>query len=98
MFTVVSAVTGYILDSYAKFAGSAVAGVAFLENTFAAFLPLATQSMYRKLGFSWASSLLGFLALVLSFIPLVLQAKGRTIRRKSRFMAQAGYEDEDVQV
>lgn len=93
MFTIVSAVTGYILDSYAKYAGSAVAGVAFLENVFAAFLPLATQSMYRDLGFSWASSLLGFLALGLSFIPLVLQAKGKAIRARSKFIAEAGYED-----
>lgn len=92
MFTIVSAVTGYILDSYAKYAASAVAGIAFLENTFAAFLPLATQSMYRGLGFNWASSVLGFLGLVLSFIPLVLQVKGRGIRARSRFMEVAGYE------
>jgi hypothetical protein len=92
MFTVVTAVTGYILDCYAKYTGSAIAGVAFLENILAAFLPLATQSMYRKLGFSWASSLLGFLALGLSFIPLVLQAKGKAIRAKSKFIAEAGYE------
>lgn len=95
MFSVVSAVTGYILDSYAKYAASAVAGVAFLENFFAAFLPLATQSMYRNLGFNWASSLLGFLALALSFIPLVLQAKGKTIRAKSTFMREARYDDDD---
>lgn len=93
MFTVVTAVTGYILDCYTKYAASAIAGVAFLENTFAAFLPLATQSMYTNLGFNWASSLLGFAALALSFIPLVLQAYGRTIRAKSSFMAQAAYED-----
>ncbi|KAF2660124.1 MFS general substrate transporter [Lophiostoma macrostomum CBS 122681] len=93
MFTVVTAVTGYILDCYAKYTGSAIAGVAFLENIFAAFLPLATQSLYRDLGFSWASSLLGFLALALSFIPLVLQAKGKTIRAKSKFIALAGYEE-----
>lgn len=92
MATVVIAVTGYILDSYTKYAASAIAGVAFLENTFAAFLPLATQSMYRSLGFNWASSLLGFVALALSFIPLVLQAKGSDIRRKSTFMRQAAYE------
>jgi MFS family permease len=93
MATVVIAVTGYILDSYAKYAASAIAGVAFLENTFAAFLPLATQSMYRGLGFNWASSLLGFIALALSFIPLVLQAKGSSIRRKSTFIRQAAYEE-----
>ncbi|KAF2728606.1 multidrug transporter [Polyplosphaeria fusca] len=93
MFTVTSAVTGYILDSYAKYAASAIAGVAFLENTFAAFLPLATHSMYSKLGFNWASSILGFAALVLSFIPLVLQSYGRKIRESSEFIKEAGYEE-----
>lgn len=92
MFCATTAVTGYIMDAYAKYAASAIAGVAFLENLMAAFLPLATQSMYRSLGFQWASSLLGFVALVLSFIPLVLQSYGRTIREKSPFMSQAGHE------
>jgi MFS family permease len=91
MFCVVTAVTGYIIEAYSKYAASAIAGVAFLENCFAAFLPLATQSMYKNLGFQWSSSLLGFLALVLSFIPLVLQSYGRVIRERSPFMREAGH-------
>jgi hypothetical protein len=94
MFCSTAAVTTYVVDAYAKYAASAVAGIAFLENFMAAFLPLATQSMYRTLGFQWASSLLGFVALVLSFIPLVLLRYGRTIRAKSPFMSQAGYEED----
>lgn len=102
MFTVVSAVSSYILDCYGKYAASAVAGVAFLENVFAAFLPLATQSMYRSLGFGWASSLLGFLALGLSCIPVVLLIWGGRIRKTSRFMREGncgynGVEDTKVQ-
>ncbi|KAF2642123.1 multidrug transporter [Massarina eburnea CBS 473.64] len=92
MFCAVTAVTTYTLDSYAKYAASAIAGIAFLENSFAAFLPLATQSMYRKLGFNWASSLLGFVALGLSFIPVVLWAFGKRVRERSPFMGKAGHE------
>lgn len=91
MFCVMSAITGYIMDAYSKYAASAIAGVAFLENLFAAFLPLATQSMYTKLGFQWGSSLLGVVALILSFIPLVLQRYGPAIRKKSRFISQAAH-------
>lgn len=91
MFCSTSAVTTYVVDSYAKYAASAVAGIAFLENLLAAFLPLATQSMYRTLGFQWASSLLGFLALALSFIPLVLLRYGQRIRMRSPFMGRAAY-------
>jgi hypothetical protein len=91
MFCCTTAVTGYLLDAYSKYAASAIAGAAFLENALAAFLPLATQSMYRKLGFQWASSLLAFLALLLSFLPVVLVLCGRRIRAKSPFMKEAGY-------
>jgi MFS family permease len=94
MFCSIAAVTTYVVDAYAKYAASAVAGIAFLENVMAAFLPLATQSMYKTLGFQWASSLLAFVALALGFIPLVLIRYGRIIRARSPFMSQAGYEDE----
>ena len=79
----------YITDAYTKYAGSASAAVCFGENIFAAFLPLASQSLYRRIGFHWASSLLGFLALVLSFAPIVLVWKGRVIREKSPFMRES---------
>jgi hypothetical protein len=92
MFSSIAAVTTYVVDAYKKYAASAVAGIAFLENFVAAFLPLATQSMYRTLGFQWGSSLLGFIALMLSFIPVVLLRYGKGIRAKSPFMSQAGYE------
>lgn len=93
MFCSTAAVTTYVVDAYAKYAASAIAGIAFLENFMAAFLPLATQSMYRSLGFQWASSLLGFVALALSFIPLILLRYGQRIRRNSPFMREAGYDD-----
>ncbi|KAJ4320972.1 hypothetical protein N0V94_003148 [Neodidymelliopsis sp. IMI 364377] len=91
MFCVTTALTTYIVDAYAKYAASSVAGVAFLENFMAAFLPLATQSMYRTLGFNWASSLLGFIALILSCIPVVLIRYGRKLRERSPFMSVAGH-------
>jgi MFS family permease len=92
MFTVVSAVSGYIMDAYSKYAASAIAGVAFLENILAAFLPLATQPMYTNLGFQWSSSVLGFIALALSSIPLVLQYYGPLIRKRSPFISQAAHD------
>lgn len=92
MFIVVTAVSNYLLDAYGKYTASAIAGCVFLENSFAAFLPLATQSMYTNLGFSWASSFLGFLALGLSFIPLVLIAYGKSIRKRSTFISEAGHD------
>ncbi|MCJ1308688.1 hypothetical protein MMC25_002342 [Agyrium rufum] len=89
---VMQAIMMYITDAYAKYAASASAAVCFGENMFAAFLPLAAQSMYTRLTFQWATSILAFIALLLSFAPMVLVWKGPYIRARSPFMRKAMYE------
>ncbi|PLB51629.1 MFS multidrug transporter, partial [Aspergillus steynii IBT 23096] len=84
IMVIVTAVSIYVTDSYAGFAASAIAAVAFGENIFAAFLPLAAKPMYLRLGYQWASSLLAFVAVALTLAPVVLLWKGRTIRAKSK--------------
>ncbi|KAI9692833.1 MAG: hypothetical protein M1822_004827 [Bathelium mastoideum] len=89
---VMQAIMMYVTDGYAKYAASASAAVCFGENIFAAFLPLAAQSMYTNLGFQWASSVLAFIALALSFAPIILVWKGKQIRERSPFMRKAMYD------
>lgn len=86
---VVLGIADYVVDAYAKYAGSAVAAIVLGENLFAAFLPLAAQPMYANLGFNWASTLLAFLALMLSFAPVCIIIWGRQIRARSPFMKEA---------
>lgn len=86
---IITAVDMYITDAYTTFAGSAIAAVAMGQYLFAAWLPLAAKSMYTNLGFQWASSLLGFVALALTLAPIVLLFKGETVRKKSKFIAKA---------
>lgn len=80
---IVNAASIYVTDSYSGYAASAIAAVAFGENIFAAFLPLAAKPMYLKMGYQWASSLLGFVAILLTLAPMALFWKGRAIREKS---------------
>jgi hypothetical protein len=82
---IVNAASIYVTDAYSDYAASAIAAVAFGENTFAAFLPLAAKPMYHRLGYQWASSLLGFVALALTLAPIALLWKGQTIRSRSKF-------------
>ncbi len=89
IMVIITAVDMYITDAYTKYAGSAIAAVALGENLFAAWLPLAAKSMYTTLGFQWASSLLAFVAVVLTMAPVVLWWKGEVIRGKSRFIREA---------
>ncbi|OJD30421.1 mfs multidrug transporter [Diplodia corticola] len=96
---VITAFADYAVDAYARFAGSAMAAVALGENLCAGFLPLAAQSLYTRLGFHWASTLLGCLSLVLSCAPVVLIVWGREVRSRSPFMKEATLEKKlEVQV
>lgn len=92
---VVLAIADYILDSYAKYAGSAIAAAVLGENVTAAFLPLSSMSMYTTLGFQWASSLLGFLALMISIASVGIIVFGRRLRARSPFMESAVLRKED---
>ncbi|KAI5367833.1 Putative major facilitator superfamily, MFS transporter superfamily [Septoria linicola] len=94
---VVCVIADYVVDLYAAsdFAGSAIAAVVVGEQIVAAALPLAEASMYTNLGFQWASSLLGFIALLLSLIPLVFIWQGRNLRERSPFMKSNGMKSDD---
>lgn len=86
---VVVSIANYLVDAYSKFAGSAVGAIGLGENIFIAFLPLAAQSMYTNLGLQWASSLLGFVSLLLAFAPVAVLIWGKEIRARSPFMKEA---------
>ncbi|KAF2769424.1 MFS general substrate transporter [Teratosphaeria nubilosa] len=89
---VVTAACDYCADAYAAsgYAGSAISAVAAGENIIAGFLPLAAASMYTNLGFHWASTLLAFLALLLTFAPVIFIWKGKELRRRSPLMSSGG--------
>lgn len=88
---IVIAIADYLTDCYSMFAASAIGVVGFGENVLSAFLPLSAQSMYTKLGFHWASTLLAFLGMLLACAPVVLLIWGRKIRANSPFINQAQY-------
>jgi MFS family permease len=92
---VVTGVSDYVVDAYSTYAGSAIGAVATGENLFSAFLPLATMSMYHTLGLNWASTLLGFISLVLALLPTLMFVGGREVRARSTFM-QSGKQDMNV--
>ena len=58
----------YLVDAYTRYAASAIAASRVLQSIVGAFLPLAGQPMYERLGLGWGNSVLGFIALV--FVPV----------------------------
>lgn len=93
IYSIYVGVVNYLTDAYEKYAASALSAASLGRNSFGAFLPLASQPLFRTLGFGWAGSLLGFIGLTLSFVPVVLLFKGPAIRASSPFMSEAAYDD-----
>lgn len=79
------ALLNYITDAYEVYAASGMAATSFCRSIFGAVLPLAAAPMYKSLGVSWASSLLGFLSLAMCIIPFAFIKYGDRIRENSKF-------------
>ncbi|KAF9015497.1 major facilitator superfamily domain-containing protein [Cyathus striatus] len=75
----------YIVDAYISVAASALASSTVIRSLFGAAFPLFASNMYNALNPRWASSVLGFLAIVMIPIPLFLMRYGPALRRKSKY-------------
>jgi len=78
----------YIVDSYTRFAASAVGAATVLRSLAGFGFPLFAPYMYGALGYGWGNSLLGFIAIGLGFpAPILLWLYGEKLRKKSTFAA-----------
>ncbi|ETI26532.1 hypothetical protein G647_03309 [Cladophialophora carrionii CBS 160.54] len=75
-------VNNYIIDSYQKYAASALAAKVFLRSGGGAAFPLFTTQMYHTLGLQWASWLLAFIGVGMFFIPFGFYFFGAAIRAR----------------
>ena len=85
VYTIYSATFNYLADAYKQYASSAIAGQSFARNILAFAFPLFTRQMFERLGFQYASTLVGCLAALLSVVPFLLFHYGDRIRQKSVF-------------
>ena len=79
----------YIIDIYLPVSASAIAANTCIRSMAACGLPLAAPKMYQNLGTAWATSLLGFLTLVLVPAPFLFYKYGEQLRRNSRFAVES---------
>lgn len=75
----------YIIDAYLWSAASALAAATVCRSACGAGFPLFANQMYERLGTHWASSLLGFLALLMAPVPMVLVKYGPALRARSKY-------------
>jgi len=86
---------------YKEQAASAMAAATCTRSIFGAALPFAAQKMYGSLGVHWATSLLGFIALLLSTIQFCFYAYGAKLRTRGNSCEDTGtdremYESQDL--
>ena len=82
MVLIYYSLNNYIIDTYAKYAASALATKVFLRSTAGAAFPLFVTYMYEGLGLQWASWLLAFVSLANVLIPFAFYKYGKVLRAK----------------
>lgn len=95
IYIVILSILNYVVDSYQTYSASALAGVILVRNLVGAGFPLFATQMYKGLGYEWASSLLGFVAIVLVPIPFVFFYFGKAIRLRSPWAREHFDQNED---
>lgn len=95
MVLIYYSLNNYIIDTYAKYAASALATKVFLRSAGGAAFPLFTMQMYRKLGLHWASWLLAFITTAMIALPFAFYKWGKMLRKKFCRENYSAFEDED---
>lgn len=95
IYIIILSILNYVVDSYQTYSASALAGVILVRNIVGAGFPLFATQMYNKLDYEWASSLLGFIAIMLVPIPFIFFYRGEIIRLRSPWAREHFNQDED---
>lgn len=72
----------YYIDSFEKYAASAIAAGAVFRSLFGGVVPLIAPTMFDSLGYGWGGSVFGFLALAISPAPVLFYRYGGYVRER----------------
>lgn len=75
----------YTIDTYTRYAASALAAATTLRSVAGFGFPLFAPSLYSSLGYGWGNSLLGFIGFGFCLAPLLFWRYGERLRAKSQF-------------
>lgn len=95
MVLIYYSLNNYIIDTYAKYAASALATKVFLRSAGGAAFPLFTIQMYHTLGLHWASWLLAFITTAMIALPFAFYKWGSRLRKKFCRENYSAFDDEE---
>ncbi|KAK5118774.1 hypothetical protein LTR85_007980 [Meristemomyces frigidus] len=81
-FTIFQAALNYLIDTFQRYAASAVAANTFLRSVFAGVFPLFISPMLHAMGIGWGISVFAFIACALVPIPYLFYVFGKRIRAR----------------
>lgn len=92
IFSILMAGINFLTDAYERYAASALSATSLGRNIMSGLLPLSSTALFTHLGFGWAGTLLGFIGVALSVVPVVLVLKGPEIRQRSAVMRESTFD------
>lgn len=78
--TILNTVQNYYIDSFSKYAASAIAAGAVFRSIVGGIVPLGASVLFEKVGYGWGVSVFAFLSLALSPAPLLFMRFGQHLR------------------
>lgn len=88
-FTIFQAAINYLVDTFTKYAASAVAANTFLRSCFACAFPLVVSPLYHNVGVPWGTSIFGFFSVALIPVPFLLYHFGESLRARSKWSRES---------
>ena len=79
---ILNTTTNYYIDSFEKYAASAIAGGAVFRSIVGGIVPLFAPAMFDQLGYGWGISVFGFLATAIAPAPIIFYFYGQKVREK----------------
>ncbi|RAL60369.1 hypothetical protein DID88_000145 [Monilinia fructigena] len=80
--TIFNTVQNYYIDSFEKYAASAIAAGAFFRSLFGGIVPLITPSILDTIGVGWGLSIFAFLSVVIAPSPILFYYYGPSLRKR----------------
>ncbi len=84
-FTIFQAGLNYLVDTFQRYAASAIAANTFLRSCFAGAFPLVVAPLYHNVGVPWGTSIFAFFATALIPAPFLFYKYGKALRATSKW-------------
>lgn len=82
--SILNTTTNYYIDSFERYAASAIAAGAVFRSLVGGIIPLFAGNLFDSLGYGWGISVFGFLSLAIAPAPLLFYIFGAKIRERFR--------------